>query len=197
MTGGQRQVATAADLLEAAENAEVRRIVVVGDLIDVPVLRLSPGQTLAGAGTASIRFAETQDGLQLSADNEVKNLQLTADPNCRALFNDTGIDALGRIRLDALRIHGVVRLVACDRVRSGHIEASEIDIVAADARGFDERPKGYGVEVVPGAFTLWNQQTDPAVTITADLVGLAAGRAGAPVRGSGIFISGAGDKAAG
>jgi hypothetical protein len=65
--------------------------------------------------------------------------------------------------------------------------------VAADARGYDERPKGYGVEVVPGAFTLWNQQADRAVTITADLTGLTAGRAGAPVRGSGIFVSGAGD----
>jgi hypothetical protein len=31
------------------------------------------------------------------------------------------------------------------------------------------------------------------VTITADLAGLTAGRAGAPVRGSGVFVSGAGD----
>lgn len=49
------------------------------------------------------------------------------------------------------------------------------------------------MEVIPGAFTLWNQQDDPTVTITADITGLSAGRAGAPVRGSGIFISGAGD----
>ena len=39
----------------------------------------------------------------------------------------------------------------------------------------------------------WNQQGDRAVTVTADLTGLAVGRAGAPVRGSGIFASGAGD----
>ena len=65
--------------------------------------------------------------------------------------------------------------------------------MAADTRGYDERPKGYGVEVISGAFTLWNQQSDPAVTITADLTGLSAGRAGAPVRGSGIFVGGSGD----
>jgi hypothetical protein len=41
--------------------------------------------------------------------------------------------------------------------------------------------------------TLWNQQPDSTVTITADMSGLAAGRIGAPVRGSGIFVSGAGD----
>jgi hypothetical protein len=86
-----------------------------------------------------------------------------------------------------------VRVLARERVRSGHVEAHDIDIVAADARAYDERPKGYGVEVVAGAFTLWNQQTDPVVTITADLTGLSAGRAGAPVRGGGIFVGGASD----
>jgi hypothetical protein len=37
-------------------------------------------------------------------------------------------------------------------------------------------------------------QADDNVVISADLVGLSAGRDGAPVRGSGIFVSGAGDK---
>jgi hypothetical protein len=73
------------------------------------------------------------------------------------------------------------------------VEAHGIDIVSSDARAYDVRPRGYGVEVVSGAFTLWNQQLDPSVTITADLTGLSAGRPNAPVRGSGIFISGAGD----
>jgi hypothetical protein len=73
------------------------------------------------------------------------------------------------------------------------VEVNDIDIVAADARGYGERPKGYGVEVIPGAFVLWNQYSDPRVVITADLTELSAGREGAPVRGSGIFVSGAGD----
>lgn len=56
-----------------------------------------------------------------------------------------------------------------------------------------DRPAGYGVEVLQGAFTLWNQRTDGAVVITTDLTGLSAGRDGAPVLGGGIFVSGAGD----
>ena len=68
-----------------------------------------------------------------------------------------------------------------------------LDIIAADARGETERPHGYGVYVLHGAFTLWNMQADESVAVTADLVGLSAGRDGAPVRGSGIFVSGAGD----
>jgi hypothetical protein len=92
-----------------------------------------------------------------------------------------------------LRTIGMIQLLAKDKVRTGHVEAENVDVASADARGYTERPKGYGVEVIPGAFVLWNQQTDQKVTITADLKGLTAGRAGAPVRGSGIFIAGAGD----
>ena len=99
----------------------------------------------------------------------------------------------GDLILRDLTVEGVVQLLARDRVRSGHVEAHNIDILAADARGYQERPKGYGVEVIPSAFTLWNQHGDRAVTITADLTSLMVGRAGAPVRGSGIFVSGGGD----
>ncbi|QBC31840.1 hypothetical protein [Pandoraea sp. XY-2] len=194
MNTGQRQVSTADQLLSAAADVGVRHITVMAELSGVPTLRLSPGQTLSGADPQSaVRFAAGQDGLQLRADNHVENLRLVTDPDRRAIFNDTTVEQLGRLVLCNLGVTGVVQLLARDQVRGGHVEVRDVDIVAADARGYDERPKGYGVEVIPGAFTLWNQQADPAVTITADLTGLSAGRAGAPVRGSGIFVSGAGD----
>lgn len=187
-------VTTVPELLAAAANARVGHIQVAAPLDGVPTLRLSPGQTLSGSSPQSaIRFAAGQDGLQLTADNQVADLSLVTDPDKRALFNDTSAAHLGRLVLRDLSVTGVVRLLARDQVRGGHVEAHGIDIVAADARGYEERPKGYGVEVIPGAFTLWNQQSDAGVTITADLTGLSAGRAGAPVRGSGIFVSGAGD----
>lgn len=190
----QREVSSTADLLAAADDADVRCIVMLADLDDVPTFGLSPGQTLTGGGECvAIRFAAGQDGLQLSVDNQVERLQLITDTDRRAVFNDTRVEQLGRLVLRDLQVNGMVQLLARDRVRGGHFEVRGIDIVAADARGHDERPRGYGVEVVPGAFTLWNQQADPAVMITADLTGLSAGRAGAPVRGSGIFVSGAGD----
>jgi hypothetical protein len=140
---------------------------------------------------AALRFAEGSHGLKLSADNRVEGLQLIADRDKRALFNDTGVEQLGRLVLHDLTVEGVVQLLARDQVRSGHVEAHSIDIVVADARGYQDRPKGYGVEVIPGAFTLWNQHADRAVMITADLTGLTVGRPGAPVFGSGVFISGA------
>jgi hypothetical protein len=194
MSTETRHVSTVAELQAAVDDEQVQHIVVAASLGGVPGLRLRAGLTLSGIDAqAGLRFAPGSDGLQLSADNRVEGLRLATDPDRRAIFNDTRVDALGRLVLHDLSVAGVVQLLARDSVRGGHVEAHDIDIWAADARGYDERPKGYGVEVVPGAFTLWNQREDRGVVITADLTGLSAGRAGAPVRGSGIFVGGAGD----
>ena len=48
--------------------------------------------------------------------------------------------------------------------------------------------------MIQGAFTLWNMQSDETIVISANLEGLSAGCAVAPVLGSGIFVSGAGSK---
>ncbi len=194
MNNQERQVTTATELTVAAVDAVAGDIVVATNLTGLSTFRLSPGKTLRGANSSvTLRFAAGQDGIQLSSDNQVENLELHTDVDRRALFNDTNVEHLGRLVLRHLRTRGVIQLLARDKVRSGHVEAEDVGIVAADARGYGDRPKGYGVEVIPGAFVLWNQQADRGVTITADLVGLTAGRAGAPVRGSGIFVSGAGD----
>jgi hypothetical protein len=75
-------------------------------------------------------------------------------------------------------------------VRSGHVEIDGLDIVAADARSQEERPPHeYGVYVLHGAFTLGNMHHDPEVLITANLIGLSAGRLGSPVLGGGVSLS--------
>jgi hypothetical protein len=189
-----RKVASAAELVASAPDPHVDTVVVTTDLINVPTVSLSAGKTLRGemAGI-TVSFAPGQDGVQLSTDNTIDNLTLQTSLDKCAVFNDTGVSSLGRLVLRNLRTAGVIQLLARDSVVSGHIEAENVDVVSADARAFAERPKGYGVEVIPGAFVLWNQQSDPGVVITADLTGICIGRAGGPVRGSGVFVSGAGD----
>jgi hypothetical protein len=189
----QREASTNKDLLAAAADPTVGHIAVVGALAGLPTFRLSPGQSLTAARPNTVlRFAAGEDGLQVSTDNRVEGLELNADPDRRALFNDFGVAQLGRLTLRNLRTSGAVHLLAHGRVRGGHVEVENLDIVAADARRYSDRSKGYGVEVTPGAFTLWNRQSDAAVTITADLTGLTVGRAGAPVGGSGVFVGGEG-----
>jgi hypothetical protein len=189
----ERKVSTVAELRDATRQSDVQRINVVTDLHEVPGFRLAPGQSLVADRGVTLEFAASGHGVELSTNNHIEGIELRADPGRRAIFNDTGVAGLGRLVLRNLRVTGLVHLLARDAVRSGHVEVENLDVVAADAREEARRPKGYGVEVIPGAFTLWNQHDDPAVTITADLVGLTAGRPGAPVRGSGLFVSGGGD----
>ncbi|MBV8188007.1 MAG: hypothetical protein JO339_12260, partial [Alphaproteobacteria bacterium] len=188
-------VSTTQELLAAVADDRVRTLIVNAVLSELPTIRLSAGQGICGAtSTAALCFAADQDGLQLSADNTVEGVELSVAADRRALFNDTAVEQLGRLVLRNVRTRGAVQLLALDRVSAGHIEIENLDIAVADVRTCSARPKGYGVEVIQGAFTLWNQHADPSVTITADLVGLSAGRAGAPVRGSGIFVGGAGEE---
>jgi len=185
---------TTTEALVAAIEEGVSKIVVSGRLSNVPSLHLSPGQSLCGAAEDSkIAFAEGVDGVEITSGNGIHNVHLCASPERRAIFNDTTVSSLGRIALRSVTTHGRVQILARDKVRGGHLEVNGLDIVTADARAESERPHGYGVYVLQGAFTFWNMQRDEDVALSADLTRLSAGREGAPVRGSGIFIGGAGD----
>lgn len=191
----EKSVATVDALVAASKQKSVQHISISGHLTNAPVISLLPGQTLRGADEHSaITFATESDGVQLSSDNRIHNLRLEASPDKRAIFNDTSVASLGRIELRGVTTTGRVQILARDKVRGGHVDVRGLDIITADARGEGQRPRGYGVYVLHGAFTLWNMQPDDDVVVSADLVGLSAGRDGAPVRGSGIFVSGAGDK---
>lgn len=195
MNIAEKSVSTTDALVAATQDKSVRQIVVSGHLTGAPSLSLSPGQSLRGVdGNAAVAFATGIDGVRLSTDNRIDDLRLDASLDKRAIFNDTGVASLGRIELRGVTTTGRVQILARDKVRAGHVEVNGLDIIAADACGERERPHGYGVYVIQGAFTLWNMQPDETVAISADLAGLSAGRDGAPVLGSGIFVSGAGDK---
>jgi hypothetical protein len=195
MSAEEKWVTTTETFVTAVKDRSVKRVVISGRLPNAPSVLLSAGQSLCGAAEDStIVFSVDSDGVQLSSDNGVHNLHLEVSPEKRAVFNDTTVAALGRIELHDLTTTGRVQILARDNVRAGHIEVHGLDIIAADTRAQTERPQGYGVHVLQGAFTLWNMQTGEDVAISADLVDISAGRNGAPVRGSGVFVGGAGDK---
>lgn len=74
-----RHVATVDELIAAGRDAGARRVIVDGKLENAPSIRLAPGQALLGENDrASITFADGVDGLQLTTDNEVSGLRLTA-----------------------------------------------------------------------------------------------------------------------
>lgn len=189
----ERRVSSAETLIRATQDSQTRDIIVTASLRDLPGLQLQPGQSLRGEGPrVALRFVGP-DGVRLSSDNRVSDLRLEVPPGGRAVCNDATVPGLGRLELAGLVTVGRVQIVVRDQVRGGHIEVRGLDIVAADARGEADRPRGYGVEVLQGAFTLWNDRPDD-VAVSADLTGLSVGRADQPVVGSGVFVSGAGER---
>jgi hypothetical protein len=192
----EKHVGTVAELLSATGDSRIGTIVLTGDLVDVPSFDLSPGQTLRSASGQrfALTFAQSVDGVRLSSDNSILSLDLCASSDKRAIWNDYSVPALGRISLGSVNTFGRVQLLARDHVRDGHVEVDRLAILAADSRGERDRPHEYGVNVIQGAFTLWNMQPDQDVTISADLIDISVGRFGSPVLGSGIFVSGAGDQ---
>lgn len=186
------EVSTADELRRVLAEPGPSRIVVRRTIAELAGFRLGAGKTIVGSPDVALEFAPGEDGLRLTTDNAVSSLRLSTDPDRRAIWNDTEVETLGSLSLRELTVRGVVRLLAEGSIRRGHISVDGLHLTEADARGFEERPSGFGVEVVPGAFTLWNRQADNAVVITADLVGISAGSPGWPVRGSGIFVAGEG-----
>lgn len=176
----EEAVSTVEDLMTALQHPSVKVIIIRGQLVDSPSIRLSPGQSVRGEDElASITFEDGAEGVQLSSDNALCTLQLHTTPDKRVIFNDTSVDSLGQIELRDVTTTGRVQILARDQVRSGHVAVQGLDILAADARGERDRPHGYGVYVLQGAFTLWNMQPEDEVVITAVL---SAYRRGAPPR---------------
>jgi hypothetical protein len=194
MVASEKTVSGLEELMAAAGDETVRRIVVEGEIAGVPSFRLAPGRQLVGAAkSAALVFADGADGVEISRDNEVAHIRLQVAPRLRAIFNDTEVDELGVVRLADVSTVGQVQILARARVRGGHVEVDGLDVVEADVRERNDRPELLGVGVLQGAFTLWTLQTDDDIVLTARLRGISAGREAAPVRGSGVFVGGAGD----
>jgi hypothetical protein len=193
--GTESVVSSLEQLVAATSDPAVQTITVAQDLFDVPEIQLSPNKTLRGRPDhpSVLKFAAGAHGVCLTSDNVLADLVLFTSPDHFAIRNDEHVSNLGTLTLRSISTVGRVRFLATGSVRGGHVEIEGLDVIDADARSDKERPHEYGVDVLQGAFTLWNMQSDPNVKITANLVGLSAGRLGSPVLGGGIFVSGAGE----
>ncbi|GAA4038084.1 hypothetical protein GCM10023063_23960 [Arthrobacter methylotrophus] len=178
-----------AQLSEAlAEGAT--EIEVSGTLKGMPSLTLPPGVALRGG-----ELVFGAKGLRLTRDNSIENITVRTSAHELAIYNDATVEDLGTLRLKNVTSYGQVYLAAEGSIRAGRIEADGVHVAEADMRGRAERPTGFGVEAMQGAFTLWNRQPDADVVLTARLENISAGSAGTPVRGGGVFVGGHGDKA--
>jgi hypothetical protein len=168
-------VTTAGELLDAVATAD--DIEVDGSLSGMPAISLRPGVRLRGG---TLRFGAK--GIRLTSDNQLEDVTVIVPDSEVAIGSSAA--GLGRARLRNVRTRGQVLLTP----GHGHVEIDGLTVASADLRGREERPHGFGVDVLQGAFTLWNRSGAPGLTAT--LTGISVGEAGVPVRGSGVFVAG-------
>lgn len=182
------KIANGNELTDAIANGSTV-IEIDGTISGIPSLTLPPGVNLRG-GTLDFKAK----GLRLTSDNEISELRVVTEVHEPAIFNDTSVADLGALSLVNVTTVGQVYLVAEDQVRAGRIVADNVNVECADVRGRFDRPHGFGVDALQGGFTIWNRQPDPAFTITARLTNISSGTNGSPVRGSGVFVGGHGNR---
>lgn len=188
-----RSVRTLNELIVAL-GERIDQISITAAIVSPHDIVLPEGASLRGEGEgASLLFSEG-GGIGLTRNNSVRSLRLLAAAKSRAIYLRAGTEDFGTIRLEDLTVVGQVGLIARVGCRSGHVAASNVHVAFADARAFPEQPQKYGVNVLQGAFTIYNQNGDAGSRVTATLNDISVGTPATPAFGSGIFVAGFGDE---
>lgn len=183
------KVSHVAQLSEALASGS-QKIEVSGVIRGIPSLTLPPGVCLRGG-----ELVFGAKGLKLTSNNTLTDVAVRTSPHEMAICNDPTVADVGTLRLRNVTTHGHIYLSTEGNIRAGRVEANAVHVAEADARGRTDRPAGFGVEAMQGAFTLWNRQAEGAAVLTAGLENISAGSAGSPVRGGGVFVGGHGNTA--
>lgn len=187
--GASVTVNTAEDLHQAI-TAGAGEIVIEGVIAGSPSITLPEGTTLRGGTLAFLA-----KGVRLTRDNTLRDITITTLPYEVAVYNDTSVPDAGTFRFENVSTVGQVYLVAEDQTKQVRVETMGLHVRDADVRGRVEQPHGYGVDVLQGGLTLWNRQRDSGAKFTATLRDVSVGTDETPVRGSGVFVAGYGDRA--
>jgi hypothetical protein len=142
------EVTDVAQLNEALDSG-AKEIEISGALKGMPSLTLPPGVALRGG-----ELVFGAKGLRLTRDNTVQNITVRTSAHEIAIYNDPSVEDVGTLRLSNVTIHGQIYLSAEGNIRAGRVEADGVHVAEADTRGRADRPTGFGVEALQGAFTL-------------------------------------------
>jgi hypothetical protein len=186
------------DLSQALAQKEPCHLQLQTSVLSPYSITLPPGFVLSGTdkNRCILSFCNG-DGVGLTADNRIENLTLMTTPAARAIYTQTGLEDMGKIELRDLAVTGQVSIIVRSGTRKLDLEVDRVHIAACDCRRYSEQPQKYGVNVYQGALTVYNFNGDAGSVIRASLGDVTAGSRNAPVIGSGVFVSGFGDKGGG
>ncbi|WP_083997408.1 hypothetical protein [Chryseobacterium angstadtii] len=185
------------DLVSAIQGGQ-KNIILSRSILCNYSLLLPEGVNLNGKpqenGELPLLSFQHSDGIGVSANNTVKNLNIDVPVNHKAIFNTMIKQDLGTFTFENLLVKGQVSIITRVGVEKANIVINNLDIHSADARHYLEQPQKYGVNVLQGALTIYNINPNTDSLISVAVSHLSIGRKNAPVSGSGVFISGFGDK---
>lgn len=185
------------NLLKAIATGE-QQITITRNMLVITAITLPPNTQLIGQAQENgelptLSFSHT-DGIAITANNQIRDLNIQTDPHHRAIYNVLQQADLGSFVFDNLTLVGQFSFITRLGTKSAKLSVKKLDIIACDARHYPEQPQKYGVNVWQGAFTVYNfnSEKDSRIDLTVDNIRI--GREHAPVLGSGLFVSGFGDE---
>lgn len=183
--------------LEKAVLSGATDLRIANSIVCTHTVILPPHATLQGAtdhGELPVLTFPSGDGLGVTAGNTVQDLCIVTCENQKAIYAAFAGKDLGKFTFSHLKLCGMFSFIARAGSATAEIEADDIEVIAADARANFEQPQKFGVNPLQGAFTIYNYNKEPDSHLTVTATNISVGRPFAPVKGSGIFIAGAGDE---
>lgn len=185
-----RIINTVDELVAATQDRTARYLILRNDLTDVPSLRLMPFQSLSGEFDGKkIIFKPGAEGFCLSKGNELKSLVIQTSPDKRAIFQDQEMESLSVHHLSRITVTGQISFIITDKTKKGRIEASFVHVADAATMQLKERPNRFGVDLIQGAFTVWNQSENDT-ELEVDITHFSCGGETRPINGSGLVLCG-------
>lgn len=169
-----------------AHNKRGMDLVLCENIVLTEPLLLQPDVTLRGKNR-SITISGENHLIGLIQNNSIEDITLETAKDKDALFFHEK-DVNGAFYLKNITTHGAITLSTSHATGDIDVKIDNIHIVEADVTHKEEGPEGYGVTVIQGALTVWNQT--PGIRFTTEITGVSIGEEETPVNGSGVFVSG-------
>lgn len=141
-------------------------------------------------------FFSHSDGFILTGSSRLQNLSVVTlqDKKAIQLTSQQVAESFGTIHLENLTVDGQISLIFRTPTLKAHVVTKNVHVASSDTRTYLEQPQKYGVNVLQGAYTLYNFNANKDSLITASIDNLSIGSEGHPAIGSGVFISGFNDQ---
>lgn len=178
------------DLKELKENNKAQvEIVILENIFLTEPLILQPDVSLRGKNSSVHISGETQL-IGLTKNNIIKDMTLKTNKDKEAIFFNPK-DTEGTFDLKNITAYGAISLISNNAKNDIEVNIENVNIIEADLTHKKEGPQEYGVTVIQGALTIWNQT--PNIHFNTEIKDVSIGQENNPVNGSGVFVSGTND----